>query len=166
LNPPFHTLCKHLKRCLKSNGCASSIISGNDILINPSESPKMPTNTRFGWFFTAVFSLIALYAYVHQMRYFALAATLAATVFLVTTLLKPKILAPLNIIWYQVGILLGKVISPIVLGIIFFVLITPISLIIRICGRDELKIKRSSQQSYWVDRSPPGPPPDSFKNQF
>ena len=135
-------------------------------MINPGESPKMPTNTRFGWFFSAVFSLIAVYAYLHQIKYFAPAAAVIGTLFVVVTLVNPKALALLNRIWYEFGLLLGKVVSPIVLGIIFFVLITPISLIMRICGRDELKIKKSSSKSYWVDRSPPGPVSESFKNQF
>jgi len=76
------------------------------------------------------------------------------------------VLAPLNRIWYEFGMLLGKVVSPIVLGMIFFLLITPISVMTRMCGRDELKIKKKSLQSYWVDRLPPGPLPESFKNQF
>ena len=78
----------------------------------------------------------------------------------------PKVLRPLNRVWYELGVLLGKVISPIVLGVMFFVLITPIAVITRIFGRDELKIKKLFVQSYWVDRLPPGPPSDSFKNQF
>jgi hypothetical protein len=126
----------------------------------------MPTNTRFGWFFSLVFSLIAVYAYLNQLKYFTPAAAITAALFVAATLVNPKVLAPLNRIWYEFGMLLGKVVNPIVLGIIFFVLITPISLIMRICRRDELKIKKSSPQSYWVDRSPPGPLPESFKNQF
>ena len=142
------------------------LLSGNDILINLGESPKMPTNTRFGWFFSAVFSLIAVYAHVHQSKYFASVAAMVGTAFVVATLVNPKALALLNRIWYEFGLLLGKVVSPIVMGIIFFVLITPISLIMRTCGRDELKMKKSSSHSYWLDRSPPGPLSESFKNQF
>jgi hypothetical protein len=64
------------------------------------------------------------------------------------------------------GLLLGKIISPIVLGLIFFVLITPVSLVTRLFGRDELKMKKRSVESYWVDRSPPEPPSNTFKNQY
>ena len=133
---------------------------------HPSDSPKMPSNNKFGWFFSAVFAVIALYSYSQQLKFFAATVTIVSVLFLATTLLAPQVLTPLNRIWYEIGALLGKVISPIVLGIIFFVLITPISLITRLFGRDELKIKKLSVQSYWVDRLPPGPPPDSFKNQF
>ncbi len=131
-----------------------------------SDSPKMPSNNKFGWFFSAVFAVIALYSYSQQLKFFAATVTIVSVLFVATTLLAPQVLTPLNRIWYEIGVLLGKVISPIVLGIIFFVLITPISLITRLFGRDELKIKKLSVQSYWVDRLPPGPPPDSFKNQF
>jgi len=86
--------------------------------------------------------------------------------FSVATLLSPQLLAPLNRLWYGLGVLLGKIISPIVLGLIFFVLITPVSLVTRLFGRDELKMKKRNVESYWVDRSPPGPPSDSFKNQY
>ena len=135
-------------------------------MISLGKTPNMPTNTRFGWFFSITFFLIAVYAYAHQMKYFAPAAALAAIVFVGATLLNLKVLAPLNRIWYEFGMLLGKVVSPIVLGMIFFLLITPISVMTRMCGRDELKIKKTSLQSYWVDRLPPGPLPESFKNQF
>jgi hypothetical protein len=64
------------------------------------------------------------------------------------------------------GLLLGKVVSPIVLALLFFLLITTISLITRLFGRDELKMKKRSVDSYWMNRSPPGPSSDSFKNQY
>ena len=107
-----------------------------------SDSPKMPSNNKFGWFFSAVFAVIALYSYSQQLKFFAATVTIVSVLFVATTLLAPQVLTPLNRIWYEIGVLLGKVISPIVLGIIFFVLITPISLITRLFGRDELKIKR------------------------
>jgi hypothetical protein len=86
--------------------------------------------------------------------------------FAVVVLIAPQLLSPLNRFLTDFGLLLEKLISLIVLGIIFFVLITPISLIIRVVGRDALKIKKRSVDSYWVDRTPPGPPPDSYKNQY
>jgi hypothetical protein len=75
-------------------------------------------------------------------------------------------LTPLNWLWYELGMLLGKIVNPIVLGFIFFVLITPVSIVTRLFGRDELRIKKRHVESYWIDRSPPGPPLDSFKNQY
>ena len=61
---------------------------------------------------------------------------------------------------------MGKVVSPIVLGLIFFGMLTPVGIIGRLLGRDELRLKKAPVTSYWIDRDPPGPAPDSFKNQF
>jgi hypothetical protein len=83
------------------------------------------------------------------------------------TLVMPRLLAPLNKAWFQIGELMGKLVSPIVLGVIFFLIITPVGLLGRLFGRDELRLKRRRQAaSYWVERQPPGPTGDSFKNQF
>ena len=127
---------------------------------------KMPSNNKFGFFFSAVFAIIALYSHSQQIKSTLVAAAIISIVFLTTTLLVPQALKPLNRIWYELGMLIGKVISPIVLGIIFFILITPIAIITRVFGRDHLKIKKLSVQSYWIDRHPPRPPSDSFKRQF
>jgi hypothetical protein len=131
-----------------------------------SSPPELPTNRKFGWFFAAVFSAVAAYAYWRGWNKVSLVTLIAAISFAVATLLSPQLLAPLNRLWYGLGMLLGKIISPIVLGLIFFVLITPVSLVTRLFGRDELKMKKRNVESYWVDRSPPGPPSDSFKNQY
>ena len=97
----------------------------------------------------------------------ALALVGVALAFVLVGFVAPKILRPLNWLWFQLGQLLGKIVSPIVLGAIFFLLLTPVSLVTRLFGRDELRIKRkASQTSYWLDRAPPGPAPESFKNQF
>jgi hypothetical protein len=66
----------------------------------------------------------------------------------------------------QLGALMGRVVSPLVLGTIFFLLITPISMLARLFGRDELRLKKIDTSSYWIARAPPGPDGDSFKNQF
>lgn len=131
-----------------------------------SSPPKLPTNRKFGWFFAAVFVIVAAYAYWKTWATVSLVALSLAVLFSAVTLLAPRLLAPLNRLWYGLGMLQGKIISPIVLGLIFFVLITPVSLVTRLFGRDVLKIKKRNVESYWVDRSPPGPPSDSFKNQY
>ena len=131
-----------------------------------STNNKMPTDKKFGYFFSVVFTLIALYSYWQDLKNFAIFASIISFLFIAVTLVAPKMLSPLNRAWYELGMLLGKIVSPIVLGIIFFLMITPISLITRLFGRDELKIKKLSLHSYWVDRSPPGPSSDSFNNQF
>ena len=135
-------------------------------LSNLIDGPKLPPNNKFGWFFSAVFAMIAIYSYFQQLKTVSFYANIIFFIFLTSTIFAPQLLTPLNRLWYTLGILLGKVTSPIVLGAMFFVLITPIALITRLFGRDELRMRKSFVESYWVDRTPPGPQSDSFKNQF
>ena len=127
----------------------------------------LPSNRKFGGLFTAVFAIAAVYLYLFKSATTAalVLAALAAS-FGVVTLAAPRLLAPLNKLWFQLGLLLGKIVSPLVLGSIFFLLITPVSLISRAFGRDELLLKKRKVSSYWIDREPPGPEPASFRNQF
>jgi len=127
---------------------------------------ELPLDKNFGYFFSVLFALTSIYSYWQDLKSFAVTIATISLLFVAVTFLSPKILRPLNRVWYELGVLLGKVISPIVLGVMFFVLITPIAVIARIFGRDELKIKKLFVQSYWVDRLPPAPRSDSFKNQF
>lgn len=126
----------------------------------------LPSDTKFGWFFCTVFLLAAgWFAWVVSLVWSAIFSG-AAVVFALLALISPSRLRPLNRLWYSFGILLGKIISPIVLGLIFFVLITPVSLATRMFGRDELRMRRRRVPSYWINRTPPGPPSESFRNQF
>ena len=131
-----------------------------------SNAANLPDNQNFGRFFVTVFVALAAYSYWKGWSTVVLAALIIAVLFAAATLFMPRTLAPLNRLWYGLGMLLGKIFSPIVLGLIFFVLITPVSLITRLFGRDELKIKKRNVESYWIERSPPGPPSESFKNQY
>lgn len=136
--------------------------------ITSSKLPlNLPTNRKFGLFFSAVFLLLALKLYWHSDSTMSTLFFVGlASSFLLVSIFTPQLLTPLNKIWYYFGILLGRIVSPIVLGLIFFLIITPIALIIRLAGRDNLRLKKKSVQTYWVDRLPPGPAPDSFKNQY
>jgi len=88
-------------------------------------------------------------------------------IFLLLALLVPKALAPLNWVWTKLGLLLHKIVSPVVLGILFFMVFTPIGITFRLFGGDPLRLRFDSNAlSYWIARSPPGPAPDSLKNQF
>jgi len=127
---------------------------------------QLPSNKNFGLFFSAIFILIAAYGYMKLWSELAVFALLTSILFAIATFSKPQILMPLNRLWFSLGLLLAKIVNPIVLGLIFFVLITPVSIITRLYGRDELKIKKRTVGSYWVDRSPPGPQSESFKNQY
>ena len=127
---------------------------------------NLPTNRKFGWFFATVFAAIGVWLFWRLSTNWAFFFVVLSVVFAFITFAASHLLEPLNRFWYGLGMLLGRIISPIVLGLIFFVLITPVSLITRLFGRDELRIKKRSVSSYWVDRIPPGPPSDSFKNQY
>ena len=133
---------------------------------SPPSQSQLPTNQKFGWFFAVVFAVLAIYAYWVAWIEFAASALFFSVLFSLVTLVAPQVLRPLNRLWYGLGLLLGKVVSPIVLALLFFLLITTISLITRLFGRDELKMKKRSVDSYWMNRSPPGPSSDSFKNQY
>ena len=88
---------------------------------------------------------------------------IVAIIFLTLGLLNSKILTPLNKIWFKFGLLLGSIVSPIVMSIIFFFIVTPISLIMRILGKDILNLKWNNSNSYWIEKSGPK---SKMKNQF
>ena len=123
---------------------------------------KISSNRSFGIVFFIVFLLIALYplTYEGEMRIWSL---IISIIFLVLGLLNSKILAPLNKIWFKFGILLGKIVSPLIMGIIFFLVVTPIGLIMRLLGKDVLNLKYNKNKSYWIEKNGPK---SKMKNQF
>jgi len=127
---------------------------------------QLPSNRKFGLFFFCIFTALGAYSYTKAWFQISITALTIAFLFAVVALIVPQTLSRLNRLWYGLGQLLGAIVSPIVLGVMFFGLITPISLITRLFGRDELKMKKRAVNSYWIDRSPPGPLPDSFNNQY
>ena len=128
---------------------------------------SLPSERTFGFVFTGIFLLIAAYLWYHDAKPVAIQAFLVlAVAFLAFTLFMPIALRPLNKAWYKLGLLMGRVVSPIVLGILFFILITPIAMVMRLAGRDPLKLRKQNVQSHWIDRTPPGPESTSFKDQF
>ena len=126
----------------------------------------MPSNKKFGFFFSLVFiSFFFYYFYKNQIFLFQI-FFIIAVITLFTTLFFSKLLFPFNKLWFKIGLLLGKIISPIVLGLVFFLLISPISIILRLIGRDELKLKKLHNKTYWIIRSNVLIKPESFKDQF
>lgn len=127
----------------------------------------LPSERTFGFVFTGIFLIVAGYLWLYDGKPLAIQAFLVlAAAFLAFTLFMPIALRPLNKAWYKLGLLMGRVVSPIVLGILFFILITPIAIVMRLAGRDPLKLRKQDVQSHWIDRAPPGPAPTSFKDQF
>ena len=123
---------------------------------------KISSNRSFGIVFFVVFLLIALYplTYGGEIRIWSL---IISIIFLILGLLNSKILAPLNKIWFKFGILLGKIVSPLIMGIIFFLVVTPIGLIMRLLGKDVLNLKYNKNRSYWIEKNGPK---SKMKNQF
>lgn len=126
---------------------------------------ELPSNRKFGFFFTLVFALAAGYLFSLANMAWACVFFAAALMFLVVTLFKSEALLPLNKLWMHFGGLLGTIVSPIVLGVIFFCLFTPIAISMRLFGRDELKLKFAQKTSHWIKRNEPIKS-ESFKNQF
>jgi Saxitoxin biosynthesis operon protein SxtJ len=130
-------------------------------------TPQLPSNKKFGLLFTAIFFALSLYAYFRQEPILTVSIfLLVGLFFLIASFFYQNLLNPLNKAWFMLGLTLGKVVSPIVLGIIFFGLLTPIALLAKLTGRDELKLKRPNVISYWADPVGSNSDSESFKNQF
>jgi hypothetical protein len=128
--------------------------------------PEGSSERAFGLVIAGVCFLVALgpLRHGHSPRWWAFAV---ASVFTLVALFKPALLATLNRLWTKLGVLLGKIVSPIALGILFYGVLTPVSVMIRLTGKDPLRLKLDpAADSYWILRKPPGPPPDSMSNQF
>jgi hypothetical protein len=123
---------------------------------------KTSSNRSFGIVFFIFFLIISLYPLLNatEIRSWAL---IVSIVFLILGLVNSIILTPLNKIWFKFGILLGKIISPVVMAIVFFIVVTPISLIMKLLGKDILNIKKNKKKSYWIEKSGPK---SKMKNQF
>lgn len=124
------------------------------------------SNRSFGWVFTVFFLIIALLPLLkgEGPRVWALAASGAVAA---VTLIRPSLLTVPNRLWMKLGLLLGKIVSPVVIGILFYGVITPFGIVMRLAGKDPLRLKRDPEATtYWIRRDPPGPPPDSLSNQF
>lgn len=126
----------------------------------------LPSNRSFGWTFTGFFLLAGIYGLWRGGAALSWLLPLAALM-AVVTLTREHWLTPLNRAWMKLGELLGRVVSPVVLGVIFFGMFTPVGWVMRRAGRDAmLRRWEPGAPSYWVKRDPPGPPDDSFKNMF
>ena len=115
---------------------------------------KISSNRSFGIVFFVVFLLISIYPLINdkEIRVWSLIISLF---FLILGLINSNILTPLNKIWFRFGILLGSFVSPIVMGLVFFLVVTPISLLMKLFGKDVLNLKRNNSKSYWIEKSGP-----------
>ena len=109
-------------------------------------------NLSFGILFFIVFALIAFWPFLSGEK-IRLWAILISFIFLILGVLNSQLLTPLKKIWIKIGIILGKIIAPLVMALIYFIIITPISIIIKISGKDILNMKFDSSKSYWIKRT-------------
>ncbi|WP_415321508.1 SxtJ family membrane protein [Candidatus Pelagibacter sp. Uisw_092] len=127
-----------------------------------NEKIKISSNRSFGIVFFIFFVIVSIFPLFKDgnIRIWSL---IIAIIFLILGLLNSKILSPLNKIWFKFGILLGNFISPVVMGLIFFTVVTPTSLIMKAFGKDLLNLKKSNKKSYWIEKSDIK---SRMKNQF
>jgi len=120
------------------------------------------SNRNFGITFFIIFLIISFWPLLddNQIRIWSI---IISIIFLILGILNSKILTPLNTVWFKFGLILGKVVSPIVMGIVFFVVVTPIAIFMRILGKDLLNLKYNNNKSYWIEK---GGPKSKMKNQF
>ena len=123
---------------------------------------KINSNRSFGVFFTFIFLIVAFWPLLNdgEVRAWSL---LVSFVFLILGLLNSKILTPLNKLWFMFGIFLGNFISPIIMGIIFFFVVTPTGLIMRLFKKDLINLKKNNNKTYWIEKKSIK---SSMKNQF
>ena len=129
-------------------------------------SVKAGSNRSFGVVFVVVFALIGLFPLVREeaIRIWALAVSAA---FLLPTIVYPQVLTPLNKLWFRFGMLLGRIINPLVMFIMYALVMVPVGLVLKLMRKDLLRLKLDAQSlTYWNQRTPPGPTPESLKDQF
>jgi hypothetical protein len=137
---------------------------------NFSRGPPVTSGSErsFGIVMAAFFAVVALWPLLHDVRSAPLWWALAVTGgFLVITLAVPTALRPLNRLWTNLGLILSRIVTPIVLAFLFYGVVTPVAAVMRIFGKDPLRLRPAPEaESYWIVRPSPGPPPSSMKQQF
>ena len=123
---------------------------------------KIPSNKSFGLVFFVLFLIISLFP-LFKNGNIRILTMIPAIIFLILGLLNSSILSPLNKIWFKFGILLGSFVLPIVMGVVFFAIVTPTSLIMRVLGKNLLNLKKGNKKTYWIERSKIE---SKMKNQF
>ena len=116
---------------------------------------KMSSNRNFGFVFFIVFLIISLWPLQHegQIRIWSIVISL---IFLILSLMNSKLLTPLNQLWSRFGLLLGNIVAPIVMGLVFFLVVTPVGIVMRIMGKDLIRKKlNKNNKSYWIKREKP-----------
>lgn len=150
---PYHTIL---------NGC---VMATNEP-IRSHRLVRVGSDRNFGLVFAVVFAIIALAPFYRTgtVRWWAIAAGAA---FLIAAFMAPRLLRPLNLLWFKLGLLLHHIINPIVMAVLFFGAFVPMGLLVRALGKDLLRLNFDrAATSYWIPRDPPAPPPGGMTKQF
>ncbi|MBP1599717.1 MAG: hypothetical protein H6Q05_5094 [Acidobacteria bacterium] len=132
----------------------------------PSIAAPLPSDRSFGFTFTTVFALLSAWMAWKSNTHFVVPLA-ASVLLLLASLTVPRVLHPLNVAWMRLAVLLNRVVSPVVMGVIYFAFLTPIAVAMRLRGRDELRRQFDPGLStYWIKRDPPGPAGSTFPRQF
>ncbi len=140
--------------------------SGTHERLARAEEITGPSDRSFGLVFAGLWALLGCWPLVrgHPPRWWSLAV---AAAFLLPALLHPRALAPLNRLWLRLGLLLHACLSPVVMALLFFATVTPMGLLLRALGKDPLRLRFDRDaRTYWIERRPPGPSPESMPRQF
>ena len=123
---------------------------------------KIGSNRNFGIVFFIVFLLISLWPLLNNedLKSWSL---IVSVIFLILGMLNSRFLSSLNMIWFKFGIFLGKIVSPLIMGVIFFAVVTPIGLLMRVFNKDLLNLKINNKNTYWIKKTEPK---SKMKNQF
>jgi hypothetical protein len=134
--------------------------------LSVADDIRGPRDRAFGLTFAVVFVLIGVVPLLRgrPVRWWSLAT---AAVFLGVALLAPRLLAPLNRVWFNLGLLLHRVTNPILMGVVFVTTVTPLAFVLRALGKDPLRLRLDpSASTYWIERRPPGPAPKTMSRLF
>ena len=126
------------------------------------EKIKIGSNRSFGVVFSIVFLIIALFPLLNDNN-IRIWSIILSLIFFILGLLNSNILSPLNRIWFKFGIILGSIVSPIIMGLVFFLVVTPTSLILRLFKKDTLNLKKNDSITYWIKKLDKK---SKMKNQF
>ena len=139
---------------------------GSHEFVERAEVAKTSSDRNFGLVFAAFFGLLSALGVWHGTARWPIWLGLAV-VMLILAFAAPKLLSPLNWVWTKIGLVLHAIISPVMLGVVFYACVTPVGYLMRLSGNDPLRRRNdAAADTYWIKREPPGSQPDTFRNQF